>query len=55
MEQGEINCERRTQRYGIPVFSVPCMNDIVALEGWIADPVSLRSSVSIHHDKSDFH
>ncbi|GAB5517606.1 MAG: hypothetical protein Rhob2KO_53310 [Rhodopirellula baltica] len=48
MEQSECGSEPRAQRYGIPVFSVPCMNNIVSLEGWIADPVSFQSSVSVH-------
>lgn len=42
-EQKEAGKPERTQFYGVPVFSVSCMNQIVDLEGWIADPLLFRS------------
>jgi hypothetical protein len=42
-EQGEAGKAKRTHSYGVPFFSVACMNQIVELEGWIVDPLLLRS------------
>lgn len=42
-EQQEASRPTRTHNFGVPIFSVACMTQVVELEGWIVDPLLLRS------------
>ena len=42
-EQQEVGAAKRTHSYGVPLFAVACVNQVVELEGWIVDPLLLRS------------
>lgn len=42
-EQREAGGTKRRQTFGVPIFTTACMNQVVELEGWIVDPLLLRS------------
>lgn len=41
LEGGSAGQTPRTQRFGIPIMNSACMRQLVALEGWICDPLLL--------------
>jgi hypothetical protein len=42
-EEARRGLSRRTQRYGVPTLSIPCLKTQIDLEGWIVDPLLLDS------------
>ncbi len=42
-DEAKQGSKARTQRYGVPIFSIPCLKKVVDLEGWIVDPLLLES------------
>jgi hypothetical protein len=53
-EEAAMGVQRRSHRFGIPTFNLPCLHTQVGLEGWIVDPMLLDSSrpKNSGHDKS---